>query len=79
MSPGQTCWLGSVRPQQAPSHSEAACRATTTLPRTPNDRTGSTVWEVDVLGKDHKSHDITVDAATGKVLNQHVDQDDDND
>ncbi len=25
---------------------------------------------------DHKSHDATVDAAGGKVLNQHVDQDD---
>ncbi|WP_411134461.1 PepSY domain-containing protein [Streptomyces sp. C10] len=41
-----------------------------------NDRNGSTVWEVDVLGKDHKSHDVTIDAAGGKVLNQHVDQDD---
>jgi uncharacterized membrane protein YkoI len=40
-----------------------------------NDR-GSTVWELDVLGKDHKSHEVTVDAANGKVLNQHVDQDD---
>ncbi|WP_327703993.1 PepSY domain-containing protein [Streptomyces decoyicus] len=41
-----------------------------------NDRNGSAVWEVDVLGKDHKSHDVTIDAASGKVLNQHVDQDD---
>ncbi|QLH22333.1 PepSY domain-containing protein [Streptomyces sp. Rer75] len=41
-----------------------------------NDRTGATVYEVDVLGKDHKSHDITVDAASGKVLGQHVDHDD---
>ncbi|BBJ47341.1 hypothetical protein SSPO_100590 [Streptomyces antimycoticus] len=39
-----------------------------------NDRNGATVYEVDVLGKDHKSHDVTVDAAGGKVLNQHVDQ-----
>lgn len=44
-----------------------------------NDRSGSTVWEVDVLGKDHKSHDVTIDAATGKVLSQHIDQDDQND
>ncbi|MFF9786166.1 PepSY domain-containing protein [Streptomyces nigrescens] len=42
-----------------------------------NDDNGSTVWEVDVLGKDHKSHDVTIDAGSGKVLNQHVDHDDD--
>lgn len=41
-----------------------------------NDRNGATVWEVDVLGKDHKSHDVTIDASDGKVLGQHVDQDD---
>ncbi|MFI0780092.1 PepSY domain-containing protein [Streptomyces sp. NPDC021212] len=42
-----------------------------------NDRGGSATWEFDVLGKDHKSHEVTVDAADGKVLAQHVDQDDD--
>ncbi|WP_055546953.1 PepSY domain-containing protein [Streptomyces sp. NBRC 110028] len=42
-----------------------------------DDRNGSTVWEVDVLGKDHKSHEVTVDAAGGKILGQHVDHDDD--
>ncbi|WP_239471941.1 PepSY domain-containing protein [Streptomyces sp. NEAU-S7GS2] len=42
-----------------------------------NDDNGSTVWEVDVFGKDHKSHDVTIDAGSGKVLNQHVDHDDD--
>ncbi|GFE23287.1 PepSY domain-containing protein [Streptomyces nigrescens] len=42
-----------------------------------NDRNGSTVWEVDVLGKDHKSHEVIIDAGSGKVLNQHVDHDDD--
>uniref|UniRef100_UPI0011DF9F5B PepSY domain-containing protein n=1 Tax=Streptomyces sp. WAC01526 TaxID=2588709 RepID=UPI0011DF9F5B len=42
-----------------------------------NDHNGSTVWEIDVLGKDHKSHDVTIDASSGKVLNQHVDHDDD--
>lgn len=41
-----------------------------------NDRNGATVWEVDVLGKDHKSHDVTIDPSDGKVLGQHVDQDD---
>ncbi|MEU5735978.1 MULTISPECIES: PepSY domain-containing protein [Streptomyces] len=39
-------------------------------------RDGSLIWEVDVFGKDHKNHDVTVDAASGKVLNQHVDHDD---
>ncbi|MFC5246125.1 PepSY domain-containing protein [Streptomyces nigrescens] len=41
-----------------------------------NDHNGSTIWEVDVLGKDHKSHDVTIDAGSGKVLNQHIDHDD---
>jgi len=41
------------------------------------DRDGSLVWEVDVFGKDHKSHDVTIDAGNGKVLNQHTDRDDD--
>ncbi|MFC9879085.1 PepSY domain-containing protein [Streptomyces libani] len=41
-----------------------------------NDHNGSTIWEVDVLGKDHKSHDVTIDAASGKILNQHIDHDD---
>ncbi|MGW2006832.1 PepSY domain-containing protein [Streptomyces nigrescens] len=41
------------------------------------DRNGSTVWEIDVLGKDHKSHEVIIDAGSGKVLNQHVDHDDD--
>ncbi|WP_421111650.1 PepSY domain-containing protein, partial [Streptomyces sp. NEAU-S77] len=41
------------------------------------DRNGSLIWEVDVFGKDHKSHDITVDAGNGKVLGQHTDRDDD--
>nr|WTA00847.1 PepSY domain-containing protein [Streptomyces sp. NBC_00857] len=44
-----------------------------------NDRNGSTVCGIDVLGKDHKSHDVTINAASGKVLNQHVDQDDQDD
>ncbi|MEU7485057.1 PepSY domain-containing protein [Streptomyces sp. NPDC042319] len=64
-------------------HTKATDKALKAVPGTvtsygldDNDRNGSTVWEVDVLGKDHKSHDVTIDAASGKVLNQHVDQDD---
>ncbi|MGW7517558.1 PepSY domain-containing protein [Streptomyces sp. NPDC054796] len=37
------------------------------------------VWEVDVLGKDNKWHDVTLDAGNGKVLDTHVDKDDDGD
>ncbi|MYT12186.1 Uncharacterized membrane protein YkoI [Streptomyces sp. SceaMP-e96] len=44
-----------------------------------NDDNGSTVWEVDVFGKDHKSHDVTIDAGSGKVLNQHIDHDNNDD
>ncbi|MEU7488591.1 PepSY domain-containing protein [Streptomyces sp. NPDC042319] len=67
-------------------HAEATDKALKAVPGTvtsysldDNDRNGSTVWEVDVLGQDHKSHDVTIDAASGKVLNQHVDQDDHDD
>lgn len=42
----------------------------------PPDRNGSLIWEVGILGKEHQSHDVTVDAGNGKVLDQHVDQDD---
>ncbi|MER8161014.1 PepSY domain-containing protein [Streptomyces sp. NPDC094472] len=64
-------------------HGKATDRALKAVPGTvtsfsldDNDRDGAAVYEVDVLGKDNKSHDVTVDAAGGKVLNQHVDQDD---
>ncbi|BDH16212.1 PepSY domain-containing protein [Streptomyces hygroscopicus] len=67
-------------------HDKATAKALKAVPGTvvsysldDNDRNGSTVWEVDVLGKDHKSHDVTIDAASGKVLDQHVDQDDNDD
>ncbi|MFI5521967.1 PepSY domain-containing protein [Streptomyces platensis] len=63
-------------------HSKATDKALKAVPGTvvsysldDNDRNGSAVWEVDVLGKDHKNHDVTIDAGNGKVLNQHVDQD----
>lgn len=36
---------------------------------------GKAVWEVDVAGRDGAEHEITVDAATGKVLDKRVDQD----
>ncbi|MFJ6789434.1 PepSY domain-containing protein [Streptomyces angustmyceticus] len=64
-------------------HGKAADKALQAVPGTvvsysldDNDRNGSAVWEVGVLGKDHKSHEVTLDAASGKVLGQHVDQDD---
>jgi len=37
------------------------------------------VWEADVLGKDGKWHEITLDAGDARVLNQHIDQDEDDD
>ncbi|PBC85111.1 MULTISPECIES: PepSY domain-containing protein [unclassified Streptomyces] len=33
------------------------------------------VWDADVLGKDGKWHEITLDAGNARVLNQHVDHD----
>lgn len=35
------------------------------------------VWEADVLGKDSKSHKVELDANSGKLLTQRIDQDDD--
>ncbi|MGY5130216.1 PepSY domain-containing protein [Streptomyces nigrescens] len=35
------------------------------------------VWDADVLGKDGKWHEVTLDAGNARVLNQHVDHDDD--
>ncbi|MFG2206135.1 PepSY domain-containing protein [Streptomyces sp. NPDC048638] len=35
------------------------------------------VWEADVLGKDGKWHEVTLDAGSGRVLDQHVDHEDD--
>ncbi|MFF7651741.1 PepSY domain-containing protein [Streptomyces sp. NPDC007983] len=65
------------------SYNEATAAALKAVPGTATsaeldtaDRNGSLIWEVDVFGKDHKNHDVTVDAASGKVLNQHVDHDD---
>ncbi|AWN28436.1 PepSY domain-containing protein [Streptomyces sp. NEAU-S7GS2] len=65
------------------SQSQATAKALQAVPGTATsaeldnaDRNGSLIWEVDVLGKDHKSHDVTIDAGSGKVLNQHIDHDD---
>ncbi|MFG2831091.1 PepSY domain-containing protein [Streptomyces sp. NPDC048434] len=37
------------------------------------------VWDADVLGKDGTWHEITLDAGNARVLNQHVDHEDDDD
>ncbi|WP_228990134.1 PepSY domain-containing protein [Streptomyces sp. DH8] len=44
-----------------------------------DDRDGRTVWELDVRGSDDKWHDVTVDAASGRVLNTRDDDNDDRD
>ncbi|MFJ9885079.1 PepSY domain-containing protein [Streptomyces sp. NPDC091287] len=41
-----------------------------------DDDHGRAVWELDVRGSDKKWHDVTVDAANGKVLKTHDDNDD---
>ncbi|MFC5246166.1 PepSY domain-containing protein [Streptomyces nigrescens] len=65
------------------SQSQATAKALQAVPGTAtsaelddDDRNGSLVWEVEVLGKDHKSHEVIIDAGSGKVLNQHIDHDD---
>lgn len=37
------------------------------------------VWDAEVLGKDGKQHELTLDAGTARVLNQHLDRGDDDD
>ncbi|MFI0822516.1 PepSY domain-containing protein [Streptomyces sp. NPDC021098] len=66
------------------SYDEATAAALKAVPGTAtsaeldhDDRNGSLVWEIDVFGKDHKNHDVTIDAGNGKVLGQHTDRDDD--
>ncbi|MEV0781441.1 PepSY domain-containing protein [Streptomyces sp. NPDC050423] len=44
-----------------------------------DDEDGRLVWELDVYGSDKSWHDVTVDPGNGKVLGQHVDNDDDGD
>ncbi|MFJ9620449.1 PepSY domain-containing protein [Streptomyces sp. NPDC101181] len=47
------------------------------LDRDDDDHGGRTVWELDVRGSDKKWYDVTVDAASGKVLTAHEDRNDD--
>ncbi|OCC08697.1 PepSY domain-containing protein [Streptomyces sp. PTY087I2] len=44
-----------------------------------DDHGGRAVWELDVRGSDKKWHDVTVDAADGKVLRTRDDDNDDRD
>ncbi|WP_432003917.1 PepSY domain-containing protein [Streptomyces sioyaensis] len=37
------------------------------------------VWDAEVFGKDGTQHEVTLDAGTARVLNQHVDRGDDDD
>jgi uncharacterized membrane protein YkoI len=62
--------------------SDAAAAALKAVPGTVTgldldaDRPGL-VWEADVLGKDGKWHEVTLDAGNARVLNQHIDHEDD--
>ncbi|MFG2894280.1 PepSY domain-containing protein [Streptomyces sp. NPDC048248] len=64
--------------------SQAAAAALKAVPGTvtgldlDEDRPGL-VWEADVLGKDGKWHEVTLDAGNARVLNQHVDAEDGDD
>lgn len=65
----------------APDAAAAALKAvpgTVTALDLDSDRSGL-VWEADVLSKDGKQHEITLDAGTARVLNQHTDRGDDDD
>ncbi|MFC9231474.1 PepSY domain-containing protein [Streptomyces decoyicus] len=65
----------------APDAAAAALKAvpgTVTALDLDADRPGL-VWDADVLGKDGKWHEITLDAGNARVLNQHVDHEDDDD
>ncbi|NVI87421.1 PepSY domain-containing protein [Actinomadura sp. BRA 177] len=61
----------------APAAADAALKAVSGRVTSADFETehGKAVWEVDVTGKDGVEHEVTVDAATGKVLNQEVDED----
>ncbi|MFF4854270.1 PepSY domain-containing protein [Streptomyces rubiginosohelvolus] len=49
------------------------------LDRDDDDHNGRAVWELDIRGSDKKWHDVTVDAADGKVLKTRDDDNDDRD
>ncbi|MCG0284683.1 PepSY domain-containing protein [Streptomyces sp. PSAA01] len=63
------------------SFSEAAHTALKAVPGTldslDRDHGARTTWDAEILGKDGKWHEVTLDASNGKVLNQHIDRDTD--
>jgi uncharacterized membrane protein YkoI len=61
----------------APAAADAALKAVSGRVTSADFETehGRAVWEVDVTGEDGAEHEVTVDAMTGKVLNQEVDED----
>lgn len=68
----------SVTAQQAAAAALKAVPGTVTEVDLDDDESG-VAWDVNVLGKDGKWHDITVGADKAEVRGQHVDQDDDGD
>ncbi|WP_432035759.1 PepSY domain-containing protein [Streptomyces cucumeris] len=44
-----------------------------------DDDARNAVWDAEILGKDGKWHEVGVDASSGKVLDQRVDRDEDDD
>ncbi|MCF3176469.1 PepSY domain-containing protein [Streptomyces sioyaensis] len=65
----------------APDAAAAALKAvpgTVTALDLDADRPGL-VWDAEVLGKDGKQHELTLDAGTARVLNQHLDRGDNDD
>ncbi|MFG2862411.1 PepSY domain-containing protein [Streptomyces sioyaensis] len=65
----------------APDAAAAALKAvpgTVTALDLDADRPGL-VWDAEVLGKDGKQHELTLDAGTARVLNQHLDRGDEDD
>ncbi|MER8154420.1 PepSY domain-containing protein [Streptomyces sp. NPDC094472] len=63
------------------SLTEAANAALKAVPGTldslDRDHGARTTWDAEILGKDGKWHEVTLDASNGKVLNQHIDRDTD--
>ncbi|MFD7667316.1 PepSY domain-containing protein [Streptomyces sp. NPDC059788] len=68
----------SVSAPQAAAAALKATPGTVTGIDLDEDRPGL-VWEVDVLGKDSKWHEVTLDAGDAKVLNQRVEHEGDDD
>ncbi|MBO3676602.1 PepSY domain-containing protein [Streptomyces sp. NEAU-YJ-81] len=63
------------------SFSDAAHAALKAVPGTLDsldlDHGARTTWDAEILGKDGKWHEVTLDASNAKVLNQHIDRDTD--